>query len=290
MALKWGFGKKPDDEQPDEAPEGKAQVETGEEEGSEMGDEAPSKESEVVEETAASDDGARVLIHGDGFAAPLWMKRLAAMDIEFHRTADLTPDVLESMPFEIIIDTDLGAPTNSINVPKLTETGLILAPCYADSATIRAAEINDLAHRVVGYALWPPANEAAAEAPTIELARALQTSDEAWERALEIASALSFTAETVGDIPGLVFGRVLACLINEATYALSDKIASEEDIDSALKLGVNYPRGMFEWADDIGLDLILEILEGLQAHYGEDRYRPAPLMRQMVVAGRGFYA
>jgi 3-hydroxybutyryl-CoA dehydrogenase len=100
----------------------------------------------------------------------------------------------------------------------------------------------------------------------------------------------------VPDGPGLVFPRILCMIINEAAFALMEGVASAEDIDTAMKLGTNYPLGPLEWADRIGLDQVLGVLEGLQAEYGEDRYRPAPLLRQLVRAGhlglstgRGFY-
>jgi 3-hydroxybutyryl-CoA dehydrogenase len=86
-------------------------------------------------------------------------------------------------------------------------------------------------------------------------------------------------------------------IINEAAFALMEGVASAEDIDTAMKLGTNYPLGPLEWADRIGLDQVLAVLEGLQAEYGDDRYRPAPLLRQLVRAGhcgqstgRGFHS
>ena len=83
--------------------------------------------------------------------------------------------------------------------------------------------------------------------------------------------------------------RVLVMLINEAVDALSLGIASREDIDLAMTKGVNYPKGLLRWADEIGPDKVLGSLERLQADYGEDRYRPSPLLRRMVREGRSFY-
>ncbi|MBP6389451.1 MAG: 3-hydroxybutyryl-CoA dehydrogenase [Flavobacteriales bacterium] len=83
--------------------------------------------------------------------------------------------------------------------------------------------------------------------------------------------------------------RVLVMLINEAADALHFGIASREDIDLAMTKGVNYPKGLLRWADEMGLGKCLSALDGLQAEYGEDRYRPSPLLRRMVREGRTFY-
>jgi 3-hydroxybutyryl-CoA dehydrogenase len=92
-------------------------------------------------------------------------------------------------------------------------------------------------------------------------------------------------------------GRVLAMLVNEATSALMEGVASVQDIDTAMQLGTNYPRGPLTWADYVGLDVILAILNHLEDEYGEDRYCAMPLLRQMVDAGKlgrkageGFYS
>ena len=78
-------------------------------------------------------------------------------------------------------------------------------------------------------------------------------------------------------------------LINEAVDALFLNIASKEDIDLAMTKGVNYPKGLLKWADEIGLEIVLEQLENLFEEYGEDRYRPSPLLKRMVKEGRNFY-
>ncbi len=100
----------------------------------------------------------------------------------------------------------------------------------------------------------------------------------------------------VKDAAGLTFPRILSLIVNEAARALEEGVASAEEIDVAMRLGVNYPQGPLKWADEIGLDEVLAVLEGLQRETGEDRYRPAPLLRKLVssgfvgeIAGRGFY-
>ncbi|NJN55033.1 MAG: hypothetical protein HC804_09925 [Anaerolineae bacterium] len=116
-------------------------------------------------------------------------------------------------------------------------------------------------------------------------------------RAVAFARQLKQEPVMVADGPGLVRARVVCCLINEAVSALMEGVASAEDIDKAMKLGTNYPYGPLEWADFIGLDTVLGILTGLFKEWGEDRYRPCPLLRHMVAArqlgrktGQGFFS
>jgi 3-hydroxybutyryl-CoA dehydrogenase len=84
--------------------------------------------------------------------------------------------------------------------------------------------------------------------------------------------------------------RTVAMLVNEAADALFLRIASRDDIDLAVTRGVNYPKGLLRWADDLGVATVLARLDGLQAEYGEDRYRASPLLRRMAREGRTFYS
>lgn len=149
------------------------------------------------------------------------------------------------------------------------------APCSATEAASWAAA----PERVVGIS--PIFGE------MIELAPALQTSPETLGRAESFLRELGLEVVRVADGPGLVRLRVLCCLINEAVSALADGVASADSIDTAMKLGTNYPCGPLEWADALGLEVVLALLRGLQAEYGEDRYRPAPLLVRKAQAGQG---
>ena len=96
---------------------------------------------------------------------------------------------------------------------------------------------------------------------------------------------LGFAVEWVGDAPGLVLGRIVCQLVNEAAFALQRGIGTSEDIDTAMRLGFNYPRGPLEWGEAIGLGHVLAVLDGLRAELGEERYRAAPLLRRAAREG-----
>jgi 3-hydroxybutyryl-CoA dehydrogenase len=130
----------------------------------------------------------------------------------------------------------------------------------------------------------------------VEVIRGLDTSDQTTERVLEIATALGKTPVTVRDAPGFVSNRVLLPMINEAIFCVMEGVATPEAVDTVMKLGMNHPLGPLALADLIGLDVCLAILQVLQRDLGDDKYRPAPLLAQMVAAGRlgkksgrGFY-
>ncbi|MHB8783126.1 MAG: 3-hydroxyacyl-CoA dehydrogenase family protein [Desulfobacteria bacterium] len=131
----------------------------------------------------------------------------------------------------------------------------------------------------------------------IEIAPGLRTRPESVDAVEGFLKSHGFETERVGDFSCLVLRRVLFMIINEAAYALWEGIASREDIDLAMKQGTNYPMGPLEWADTIGLDRVYNGLKGLHEEYGDDRYRPCPLIRKLVSAGytgkragRGFYS
>ncbi len=130
----------------------------------------------------------------------------------------------------------------------------------------------------------------------VEVIRGLQTSDETWSEVTALAKRLGKITVTSKDVPGFIVNRVLIPLINEACFALQEGLATPEDIDTAVKLGLNHPMGPLTLADFIGLDTCLYIAEVLHRELGEDKYRPAALLRQHVAAGwlgrktgRGFY-
>lgn len=130
----------------------------------------------------------------------------------------------------------------------------------------------------------------------VEIIRGLATSDDAYKKVEEVAKAIGKVPVEVNDFPGFVSNRILMPMINEAIYTLYEGIATKEAIDDVMKLGMNHPMGPLELADFIGLDTCLSVMEVLHEGFGDDKYRPCPLLRKYVKAGwvgkkagRGFY-
>ena len=103
----------------------------------------------------------------------------------------------------------------------------------------------------------------------------------------EMAARAGLHCEWVGDAPGLVLGRVVCQLVNEAAFAIGEGVGSADDVDRGLELGLNHPRGPIAWSRDLDLDRVLATLDGLWSHYREERYRPAPLLTRAVARGVG---
>lgn len=130
----------------------------------------------------------------------------------------------------------------------------------------------------------------------VEIVRGLETSDAVFDTVRSLSERLGKSPVEVSDYPGFVSNRVLMPMINEAVYCVMEGVASVEDIDHVMKLGMAHPMGPLTLADFIGLDVCLSIMEVLHTQLGDDKYRPCPLLRKMVTAGRlgrksghGFY-
>ena len=120
----------------------------------------------------------------------------------------------------------------------------------------------------------------------VEIIRGLQTSDATHDAVKALAVALGKSPITVKNNPGFVVNRILVPMINEAFFVLAEGLATPEDIDAGMKLGCNQPIGPLALADMIGLDVCLAVMDVYLAEFGDSKYRPAPLLKEMVAAGR----
>jgi 3-hydroxybutyryl-CoA dehydrogenase len=134
----------------------------------------------------------------------------------------------------------------------------------------------------VGFHALPPLRAAT----LVELVRDENSSPLAAQRADRFFAALGKHTAWVGDAPGLVLGRIVCQVINECAFALGEGVGSAQDIDQGMVLGLSHPRGPLEWADAIGVEHVMEVLEGLWSEYREERYRAAPELRRRLAAAR----
>lgn len=174
-----------------------------------------------------------------------------------------------------------------------------LAPAHAILATntsslpiTEIAAVTKRADRVIGMHFMNPVPVM----KLVEVIRGLATSEEVFQAVFGLAKQLNKIPVEVNDFPGFVANRVLMPMINEAIYTVYEGVASPEDVDQVMKLGMNHPMGPLTLADFIGLDTCLFIMETLHEGFGDDKYRPCPLLRKYVKAGwlgrktgRGFY-
>ena len=198
---------------------------------------------------------------------------------------------------QFVIDTENGSDDKKRAVMQrldasLPAGGIIVTSCLRFSTTLIASWVKK-PERVVGFATFYPLKDR----KLVELAPGLRTFDKSVEQTDQLFKNLGKETVRVKDTAGLTFPRVLSLIINEAARSLEEGVATAEEIDIAMRLGVNYPQGPLRWADQIGLDEVLAVLEGLQRETGDDRYRPATLLKKLVIAGylgetsgRGFYS
>ena len=176
---------------------------------------------------------------------------------------------------------------------ELAGAGTIIASNTSSISITQLAAITSRPAHFVGMHFFNPVPMMA----LVEVIRGLQTSDETIAAVRAFAERLGKTPVVVKNSPGFVVNRILCPMINEAIFALQEGLASAEDIDSGMRLGCNHPIGPLALADMIGLDVMLAVMNVFYADFNDPKYRPAPLLKEMVAAGylgrktkRGFYA
>lgn len=175
---------------------------------------------------------------------------------------------------------------------RILPEGIIIATNTSSLSITEIAAITKRSDKVVGMHFFNPANIMA----LIEVIPALQTSEETLEITMELSKAIGKKPIKVKEGPGFVVNRILIPGMNEAAFILYEGLATVEDIDKAMKLGAGWPMGPFTLADMVGIDISLAVCNTLFSETGDSKYRPAPILKQMVRAGylgrktgRGFY-
>jgi 3-hydroxybutyryl-CoA dehydrogenase len=201
-----------------------------------------------------------VAVLGDGPVADALRERARSAGYELR----------EGAPAELVVDAGpLPHPSPPGGAP-------LIVLCAARSLAARGEP------GAVGFHLLPPLDET----KLVELTRLPTTPAFACEAAEQFFATLGFLTEWVEDAPGLVLGRIVCQLVNEAAFAIAEGVGSPDDVDTGLTLGLSHPRGPVAWSEAIGLEHVLAVLDGLWQERREERYRAAPLLRRAAALGR----
>jgi len=167
-------------------------------------------------------------------------------------------------------------------VDALLDASVLVASNTSSISITKLAAVTTRADRFIGMHFFNPVPMMA----LVEIIRGLQTSDATHDAVHDLATRLGKSPITVKNAPGFVVNRILVPMINEAFFVLAEGLATPEDIDAGMKLGCNQPIGPLALADMIGLDVCLAVMEVYLSEFGDSKYRPCPLLKEMVAAGR----
>lgn len=195
-------------------------------------------------------------------------------DIEIIKDADL---VIEAATEDMEAKKALFAELDALCKPET-----IIATNTSSLSITEIAAATNRPDKIIGMHFFNPVPMM----KLVEIIKGLATSDETRDTILKLTADLGKTPVEVSEAPGFVVNRVLVPMINEAIGILADGVAKAEDIDEAMKLGANHPMGPLALGDLIGLDVCLAIMEVLYSEFGDSKYRPHPLLRKMVRAGK----
>ncbi len=192
----------------------------------------------------------------------------------------------EACNAELVVEAASESPDIKFSVfeelDRIAPAGAVLATNTSSISITEIAARTSRPDRVIGMHFMNPVPVMT----LVEIIRGLGTSDDTTATVVEVTKQLGKTPVEVNDYPGFVSNRVLMPMINEAVFCVMEGVAEPEAVDAVMKLGMNHPMGPLALADLIGLDVCLSIMEVLHAGLGDSKYRPCPLLRKMVAAGR----
>ncbi len=200
-----------------------------------------------------------------------------------HRNIKKTTSIPQTVSLALEL-TNIHRPTKQKNITALDKALPSSTPILSSSVNVTATEQASWIkrpERLIGICAFPTL----IKNKLVEVAPTIHSSTESLSKTKNFLWNLGKEISVVQDRVGMVLARILCMLINEAAFALMEGIASPEDIDTAMKLGTNYPLGPIEWADKIGMNHVYATIKALHDDLQEDRYHPAPLLKQMAVSG-----
>jgi 3-hydroxybutyryl-CoA dehydrogenase len=233
----------------------------------EYGSDGPHRPDDPPPPEAGGGDGRRVAVDGAGAVASELRQRARAAGFDAREPGQFGGD---EEP-ELVLDASVPAPLSDLGVAAPSARPVATALLCADSSLYARGEPH-----AVGFHLLPPVEHV----KLVELTRLPSTPDTTAHAFEDFFAKLGLHHEWVGDSPGLVLGRIVCQLVNEAAFAVGEGVGAAADVDAGVTLGLNHPRGPLDWGERIGLDHVLACVDGLFDELHDPRYRAAPLLRR----------